>query len=188
MPYRIPGALDRSSWPLLQILHVEKRGLQFNETRVSVWGRRYQGPAIPDSVTFSHNDRRLFEYRFPETAEHSVLPEPFAERIRAVLPPPNQPSSLWEVVKPIRAWNADRWYLINVENGGLRIYDAANGHPPPQEALGLFRDLEQLPRKPDPQSERADVCLGFCYDPLSEFGFLFANERCYNAGHGTVCR
>ena len=37
MPYRIPGALDYSSWPMLQILHVQKEGLRFHE-RVSECG------------------------------------------------------------------------------------------------------------------------------------------------------
>jgi hypothetical protein len=32
MPYRNPGALDYSSWPILQILHLQKLGLQFHET------------------------------------------------------------------------------------------------------------------------------------------------------------
>lgn len=44
MPYRIPGAVDYSRWPILQILHVEKRGLQFHENRVSIWGYRTNSP------------------------------------------------------------------------------------------------------------------------------------------------
>ena len=49
MPYRIPGALDYSSWPMLQILHIQKHGLQFHETCVKVWGRR----GVPESVSVS---------------------------------------------------------------------------------------------------------------------------------------
>jgi hypothetical protein len=31
LPYRLPGAVDYSDFPVLQILHVEKRGFQFHE-------------------------------------------------------------------------------------------------------------------------------------------------------------
>lgn len=71
MPYRISGAVDYGGWPILQILHVEKRGLQFHETCVSVAGHRNQ----PESVYFSGNDRRLFQYRFQEKNASGELPE-----------------------------------------------------------------------------------------------------------------
>jgi hypothetical protein len=188
MPYRIPGAVDRSDWPILQILHVEKRGLQFHESVVSVWSHSFRQPRIPESLSISHNDRRLFQYRFQEIAEGSVLPEPLIERIRVLLPPQGQRAVQSDIVEPIRAWNADRWYLNNVETAGLKIYDTAQGSPPPKEIVDLFRDLEALPWKPYSRPRRADVCLGFCYDPLSELGYRYANDRCFNAGQGTVCR
>ena len=33
--------------------------------------------------------------------------------------------------------------------------------------VNLFYDLEKLPRTHEPSEVRKDVCLGFCYDPLS---------------------
>ena len=54
--------------------------------------------------------------------------------------------------------------------------------------MSLFNDLEKLPQSAPSKSELKDVCLGFCYDPLSEMGYLEANHRCLNDGHGIVCR
>lgn len=99
----------------------------------------------------------------------------------------NRASAEWDKVKPIRDWNADNWYFV-AQGTGLRVYRAANGSSPPQEIVSLFNDLEKLTRSPETRSERKDVCLGFCYDPLSELGFLYANHRCVNKGHETVCR
>jgi hypothetical protein len=188
LPYRIPGAVDRSDWPIFQILHIEKRGLQFHETRVSIWGRLGQPRRTPTQVSFSHNDRRLLQYRFREIGERGVLTPPMTQRISALLSPSGQRGKS-DIVTPIRNWNADRWY-VDDENSGLKIYDVVHGPLPPKEIVDLFNDLEVLPRTPSnwPADERADVCFGFCYDPLSELGLLFANNRCFNAGHGTVCR
>ena len=185
MPYRIPGAVDYSSWPVLQILHVEKRGLQFHETCVSVWGRGI--PPHPVSVSFSGNHRRLFQYRFEESHASGQLPDSLVQRVRAMLPSSDRAREKSDTVEPIRNWNADGWYF-NVEGVGLKAYTTANGLTPPQEIVDLFDELEKLPRSSQSQSGRKDVCLGFCYDPLSELGSLYANHRCFNDGHGSVCR
>jgi hypothetical protein len=187
MPYRIPGALDYSSWPILQILHIEKRGLQFHETRVSISGRSWRGNYDPREVVFSGNDRRLLRYRFAERYAYGQLSGPLVERIRAALQASKEVKADADIVKPIREWNADRWY-VNPQGGSLKIYGAANGSLPPKEIVDLFNDLERLPQSNQSQSERRDVCLGFCYDPLSEMGYLFANHRCFNNGQGVVCR
>jgi len=186
LPYRIPGAVDYSDWPILEILHVEKRGLQFHETCVKVWARLGR-PRNPDSLSFSGNDRRLFQYRFEERGASAKLSEPLIRRIETVIASSSQPRVVRATVKPIRDWNADNWYFI-AEGSGLRSYTSANGFKPPQEIVDLFDDLEKLPRSSPSRSELRDVCLGFCYDPLSEMGYLFANHRCFNDGHGTVCR
>lgn len=187
MPYRIPGAVDYAGWPILQILHIEKIGLQFHETGVSISGQRWRGNYYPREAFFSHNDRRLLQYRFAERSSSAQLPEPLAERIRAKLSGAAQVKDNSDIVKPIRDWSADRWY-VNPEGGSLKIYDAANGSPPPKEIVDLFNDLAKLPQSNQRQSEYRDVCLGFCYDPLSEMGYLYANHRCFNTGHGVVCR
>lgn len=184
LPYRIPGALDYSDWPILQILHVEKRGLQFHEACISVWGG-ISRPRNPASVSFSGNDRRLFWYRFGEASASAQLSEPMIKRIQTIIASSSQPRAERATVKPIRDWNADNWYFI-VGGAGIRTY--TNGGKPPEDIVNLFDDLEKLPQSSPARSERSDVCLGFCYDPLSEMGYLYANHRCFNDGHGTVCR
>jgi hypothetical protein len=186
MPYRIPGAVDYSDYPGFQILHVEKRGLQFHETCVTVGEgeMRYRWRGGRFSVTT--HDRRLFAYRFSETDTTSTLTSSVYDRIHAIAPAVGSPRERSEVVKPVRAWNADNWYLHL--QGSMKIYGTSNGTHPPQEIVDLFHDLQALPQSARTSSELRDVCLGFCYDPLSAMGYLFANHRCFNDGRGLVCR
>ena len=93
----------------------------------------------------------------------------------------------WDTVKPLRAWNADGWYFKSV-GIGLRAYTSDKGTTPPQEVVDLFSELQKIPHAEGKQSDRKDVCLGFCYDPLSELGLLYANHRCVYDGHAYVCR
>lgn len=183
LPYRIPGAVDYSDYPVLQILHVEKRGLQFHERCFSVWQR----PRRPISVSLKGSDRRLFQYRFQPRGSSLQLPKALVERIQAMVESSAHEKPHQDVVRPIWNWNADRWYFSS-HGLGLRVYDASNGPNPPQEVVDLFRELDGTPRYSETQSELKDVCLGFCYDPLSAMGWLYANHRCFNDGHGVVCR
>ena len=183
MPYRIPGAVDYSDWPVLQILHVEKRGLQFHENGISVWGRRDR----PMSVSFSGSDRRLFQYRFRQTSSAGQRPEALVERIREIITASGRTSRKSDIVKPLRDWNAEGWYF-NVAGSGLKVFGTPNGSAPPQEITDLFHELNKIPRSAENQSELKDVCLGFCYDPLSAMGSLYSNHRCFNDGRGVVCR
>lgn len=182
MPYRIPGAVDGSQWPILQILYVEKRGLQFHETCVSVYGR----PGQPLSVGFTGNNRRLFQYRFQETGASGQMPNSVAERVWALVHSWDRAKEKQDTIKPLRTWNVDGWYLS--AEGVLKAYTTDQGATPPQEIIDLFRDLQKTPRSEEGQSEMRDVCLGFCYDPLSGLGRLYANYRCFNDGHNLVCR
>ena len=183
MPYRIPGALDFSSWPVLQILHVEKRGLQFHEMCVRVWGRRDQ----LESVSFSGNDRRLFEYRFHQRFTQGELSASLVERIGALIQSSKSVKSNREPIKPLRRWNDDGWYVAG-ESIELKAYTTENRVTPPQEVIDLFHDLEKIPRGQETSEDRKDVCLGFCYDPLSGLGSLYANHRCRYEGNRYVCR
>jgi hypothetical protein len=183
MPYRIPGAVDYARWPVLRILHVEKRGLQFHESCVSVW----EGVGHSLEVSFSGNDRRLFQYRFRERSASGQLSEPLTERVRTAIQSSDGTKQKPDPVQSLREWNADGWYFSS-KRAALKVYSTAKGAAPPQEIVELFNELEKVPRSQETQSERKDVCLGFCYDPLSELGYLYANHRCYNDGHGLVCR
>jgi hypothetical protein len=179
MPYRIPGAMDYSDWPILQILHVEKRGLQFHESSVSV----YRG----DRLHAARNDRRLFQYRFEEKRSEGKLPKDLAQRIQAMVQAPVFAKRDSTVIKPLRAWNAEGWYLL-IEGSGIHPYTTEKGTAPPQEVISLFHDLEATPLSAENQSDRKDICLGFCYDPLAGLGYLYSNHRCFDDTHGTRCR
>jgi len=186
LPYRIPGAMDYSRWPILQILHVEKHGLQFHETRVAIDGYERNHAYFPKSVVFSGNDRRLLHFLFEERHASGELSEPLIRRIQAFVGAFDQSRHQWPTVGPIRDWDADNWYVI--AQGGLKIYSTRRGSSPPAEVVDLFNDLQRIPHSLQRESNRRDVCLGFCYDPLSEMGYLYANHRCFNNGHGTVCQ
>ncbi|MGH9736088.1 MAG: hypothetical protein ACRD8A_16035 [Candidatus Acidiferrales bacterium] len=184
MPYRIPVTVDGGNWPILQILHVQKHGLQFHETCVSVGGFRRH----PLSLYVSQNDRRLFEYRFQNWhARGQQLPVGLDEQVRALLHPPDGARTSWDRVTPLRTWNADAWY-VNGEGIGLKIYGTNKGGVPPSEVVDLFNELTKIPRSPGGHSEVRDVCLGFCYDPLSDLGYVFVNQRCHFLGKSFVCR
>lgn len=75
-----------------------------------------------------------------------------------------------------------------VEGAGLKVYTNENQAVPPPDVVNLFNQLEKLPRSSPGQQVMKDVCLGFCYDPLSAMGYLYANHRCHNDAHGLVCR
>lgn len=184
MPYRIPGAVDYSDYPVLQILHVEKHGLQFHERCVNVYWLR---PYRPISVSFSSSDRRLFQYRFQEKGASLQPPPALVERIQEIVKSSAHGARQWDVVKPLRNWNADGWYFY-VQGSGLKVYGAASGTAPPQEVVELIQRLYNVPRVAETGSELKDVCLGFSYDPLSAMGSLYSNHRCFNDGHGVVCR
>jgi len=185
MPYRIAGAVDYARWPILQILHIEKRGLQFHETCISVWGYRND----PESITFSGNDRRLFQYRFQQNEASGELPEPLKNRISSLILSSQASTRTSDEVQPLRKWNVDGWYFTG-QGIGLKAYTTENGVTPPQEIVDLFHDIDKLPRLRESASNRRDVCLGFCYDPLSGLGLLNANHRCrYDSSrHDYVCR
>jgi len=174
MPYRISGAVDYAGRPILQILHVEKRGLQFHETCISVWGYRNHA----ESVSFSGNDRRWFQYRFQQKYASGELPGPLKNLVEAIIQSSQNSSKNWDAVKPLRMWNIDGWYYTG-EGIGLKAYTTDKEAAPPQEIVDLFHDLEKLPHVRETQSDLKDVCLGFCYDPLSGLGSLYANHRCH---------
>jgi hypothetical protein len=183
MPYRIPGAVDYSSWPILQILHVQKHGLQFHETCLKVGG--YRG--FPQLVSFSWNDRRLFEFRFQERLAHVEVSKSVEERITALIQSSKTAKSNRELIGPLRRWDDEGWYVWG-EEVGFTAYTKENQATPPQEVVDLFHDLEKIPRTNKTSEDRKDVCLGFCYDPVSELGALYANHRCSWEGSHVVCR
>ena len=180
MPYRIPGAVDYAGYPDVQILHVEKRGLQFHSTLVSIASHR-------GTFAVSGNDRRLLQYRFEEHSTRGALTEELAERVNSIIIKYENPKVRSDTISPIRKWDEDAWY-ISGDRLGDKAYTSENGQTPPQEYLDLFQRIERLPTHDPNSTVMRDVCLGFCYDPLSDLGRLYENHRCHVDWGGVVCR
>ena len=183
MPYRIPGAVDRDWVPSFQILHLQKHGLQFHEKYVGVTTYRNQLLAI----SFTEDDRKLLRYTFESRNASAIQPsQELVGRIQALFPP--DPARRSETIEPVRSWTADNWYVY-AERRGYSVYGTINGTAPPNEIINLFQDLDGLPKSRYDTAQISDVCLGFCFDPLSAMGSLYANHRCSTDIHGTVsCR
>jgi hypothetical protein len=186
MPYRIPGALDYSGSPMLQILHVQKHGLQFHETCIKVWG--FRGLPQSSSVVV-WNERRLFQYRFQQTSADVNIPQSVVERVTSLIESSKTVTSNRDAIRPLRGWDDEGWY-VEGEKLAFQAYTKENQSTPPQDVGEFFQNVEKLPRRQVTTEDRKDVCLGFCYDPLSSLGALYANHRCgYEEASGDyVCR
>lgn len=183
MPYRIPGAVDGDWAPTVQILHLQKHGLQFHEKYVGV--TTYRGQLL--AVRFTEDDRKLLHHTFEQRSATALNPsQDLAERIHTLFPPDETRRS--ELIKPVRSWTADNWYVYS-ERRGYSVYGTINGTAPPNEIINLFQDLNGLSKSRYDTAQISDVCLGFCFDPLSAMGSLYANHRCSTDIHGNVsCR
>ena len=168
-PYRIPMIVD-AIYPDYAILHVQKDGLRFEETYVSVWrdGR----------VGISHSQRRLFQYRFPVASSFPMMLTPTdhefmsAQALRQHLrdAPGSAPEQLWR-------WHDEGWYYIS-DGSRPKGFVKSTGALPPPELIDVFRRLDALPLQNTEVSDTKDICFGFCYDPLAGLGIVFVNQRC----------
>jgi hypothetical protein len=181
-PYRIPGAMDYSYYPDFQILHIEKRGLQFHEKCISLYERR-------DGNSFSifADDRRLFHYRFQTNHSSGQVPAALEERAQAWTQFAGTPNRELGTIRPLRSWNADGWYVAG-RRLGFVSYTTKNGRTPPPEITALFHDFEGAASALQPGDSLKDVCLGFCFDQLAAMGYLYSNHRCFNNGKTETCR
>jgi hypothetical protein len=181
MPYRLPGMVTRGFPSDLEILHVEKRGLQFHEVAITVGHRR-------EEFSIRENRRRLFQYRFGETGGQGTVPAAIASRVLALIQSPELQNLRTPRPKALRTWNAEGWYVFIPEKMTLLAFSSENGTQAPREVTDLFHEIEEgtLSWKSKEVSKK-DVCLGFCYDPLSGLGATYANERCTTYADGTRC-
>lgn len=165
--------------PTVQVLHVEKRGLQFHEVLVEV--SRDAGFRI------SSDDRRLFEYRFQQIETTGAVPLPLLERALALVEFGQTRNVRTAWPKPLRAWNADGWYF-HAEGSPLLSFSTETDTRPPQEIVEFFQQVEALaPKGSMLSTPTKDVCLGFCYDPAASLGALYTNQRCRRNGNGYRC-
>ena len=173
LPYRIPGEIYYMKLPIIQILHIEKHGLQFHETCVSV----YQ---LQKMVRITHDDRRLLNYRFQEVgAETYDAPATLMQRVNELAHSSTLPRSLHDARNdPVRSWNADYWYAWVHRNGFTSYYSTEKGDTPlPPDFVVLFHNLEALQPRLGWEEKLRDVCLGFCYDPCAAMGWRMSADR-----------
>lgn len=169
-PYSVPG-FDHPAGAEIRILHVQKRGLCFEETTVSEFrdGR----------VWLLRDGRSLFQYRFEVrvamTALGETSPTAYA-RVRALVQSPDLWNMRTAAPKPLRSWNAEGWYVV-LKDSRLLAFTTQLGTTPPETITDLFRELEKLPASEQRISAIRDVCLGFCYDPVAALGFTILPQR-----------
>jgi len=183
LPYRIPGEVQYMELPIIQILHVEKHGLQFHETCVSV----YQ---MQKMVRITHDDRRLLNYRFQVMgADTYDVPAPLMQRVNELAHSPRLPRSLHDARNvPVRPWNADYWYACVERKDFVSYYSTKKGYtPPPPDFVMLFHDLQALQPRLEPEEKLRDVCLGFCYDPCAAMGWQMSANRYTEVPGHFVC-
>ena len=180
MPYRIAIIADGPA-PELAILHVVKRGLQFHESALAVYLNGFYATQI---------SRRLLRYQFEESLAHGSLPDALRQRAFS-LPQSLQAMALsTRPPKPLRAWNAEGWY-VRSPGFGVLAFTTEYGTAPPHEVIELFHELEAAmpPAGEWRKLAMRDVCLGFCYDPLAGLGLIYSNDRCHSDKDGkVVCR
>jgi len=178
-PYRIPYIVDAVR-PDLTILHVEKRGLQFHESAVSVY--------YDSRFYTSRNNRRLFQYQFEESVARGVIPETIRQPAFDLAQSPQLEDIQTLPARPLRTWNAEGWYVRTPSR--VLAFTSEYRTAPPKEIVDLFDELEAAsPTGEWRKYPMKDVCLGFCYDPLAGLGLLYFNQRCHTDENGkTSCR
>lgn len=168
-PYRQPIIVDAVA-PELGILHVQKDGLTFHETRVTVYH---------DSRFFLvRSDRKLFRYSFTEKAYEGLLDDDLRAELKAVLELPELKRTQTKSPRALMARKGEGWYT-EMATFAITASTTENGVSPPAEVVQFFRKLEKSSSSNSgPQYVVRDVCLGFCYDPKAGLGYRAENQRC----------
>jgi hypothetical protein len=177
-PYRIPMIVDGGGADL-GILHVEKRGLLFHEAFVAV--------ERDGRFAIVRNNRRLFQYQFPESYFGGVLPRDVVALAMAMRDSSQFGDLHTPPATPLRSWNAEGWY-VNSSRSGVLAFTTENGMQSPPEVVDLFHKTEAQASGLLYVTYTRDICLGFCYDPLAGLGIQFVNQRCRADKNGTRCR
>jgi len=163
-PYNVPG-FDHAMRAEFRILHVQKRGLRFQEFGASAFreGRVYVW----------RDERRLFQYGFNWRVARGGMPY---QRLLSFAESPE----LWKLhTRPataLRSWDAEGWYVI-LKDSRVLAFTSEYRTVPPEEIMGLFREIEKLPVSEEQVHGIQDVCLGYCYDPVAALGFSILPQR-----------
>jgi hypothetical protein len=175
-PYRIPLIVDGAPAELT-VLHIEKKGIQFHETAISVSrdGRSY----------VLRNDRRLFQYRFTSRGGSGVLPEATTARVLKLAQWTKLGGMSTAPAVALRNRDAEGWYVRT----GYKVlaFTSEYGTEPPREVVTLFHDLDSVAPAERELRTVNDICMGFCYDPLAGLGLENMNDRCAEQ-NGTRCK
>jgi hypothetical protein len=178
-PYRIPLIVDAVS-PEFRILHVEKLGMQYHETEISVYR--------DGKFWVTRNDRRLFQYQFDSRSSQGLVSQAAHDHTLAFAQSPELLKLHTGPAKALRSWHAEGWYVVT-KNGRVLTFTSQYGTSPPKEDTDVFYEIEKLPVSQESHWAMRDVCLGFCYDPLAGLGFRYTNSHCSTQTDGTTyCR
>lgn len=176
-PYRIPWIVDAVP-AKLTLLHVGKNGSQFHETGISVFE--------DGQIYLSHDDRRLFQYRFPVHTGSAVLSQDNTMREAAFALAKELANANTAPAVPLHSRDAEGWYVRTGQRHVL-AFTTENRTTPPPKLLSLFRSLESIVPATKQSGEKKDICFGFCYDPLAGLGIVYMNDRCTD-WNGTHCK
>ena len=160
IPYKTPLIVDGPA-PRFQILHVQKRGLRFHEVEMSASrdGRFY----------VSRSDRSLLHYKF----ETRVSPgEMSYQRVTAFIESPELGKLSTQQKTMLRHWNAEAWYVV-IQRSKLLVFSSEYQTSPPRLVTDMFSEVEKPPVGPERTQVTRDVCMGFCYHPLADFGLNY---------------
>lgn len=163
-PYRVPLIVD-GGHPDIAVLHVIKRGIRFEETRLSL--NRYGG------ISKNQYSRRWFQYRFPTHASALRGSADLYPRMRRILDSPDIRADM--PIEKLHSWNAEGWYVVG---GKVMAFTTENRRPVPPELMSLFKEIDDLPAVQNGGGEVRDICFGFCYDPWAGLGAIYINNRC----------
>ena len=157
MPYKIPLIMDGIA-PRFQILHVQKRGLRFQEVEISAFrnGQFY----------VSRSDRSLPQYKFGTRVSPGEMSY---ERVRTFIESPELGKLSPPQTTTLRQWNAEAWYVV-IQRSKLLVFSSEYQTAPPQMVMDMFSEIEKLPVGPERTQITRDVCMGFCYHPLAALG------------------
>jgi len=178
-PYRLPGMVDLGIPPTLKILHVEKRGLRFQETFI--------GTSRDGRFWIARDERRLFQYQFQKDLAEGLMPQGVEEDVNALVQSLQAQQRPTQPPRALRSWNAAGWYAFAAPVG-FQTFTTENGTAPPANLIRLFRELDALKPDSTTRGKTRDICLGFCYDPAAGLGFTAANQRCAYLQSGYACR
>ena len=146
---------DRGTQPEVMVLHVEKHGLQIQETRVAIYrdGRAF----------VTQDQRHLFQFAFPMTRNEVDLNSPDDHLLGGVMKsPPQLRGTTLSTYSPPRSWNVNLWFVSLGTSPG--VAEIAQADLPP-EITTLFNNVQKTAPVSTYPSIARDLCFGFCYDP-----------------------